>query len=552
MKARRFLATLLAVALSLLGLGAGAWTAAIQRSPLRQAHQLLSIPEAAHFIPRRAPLTLHWFSGPDWPTNYAASVAPMRRREEAADALRHLRDGVFASAGLDYPSELAGWLGGQISLSVLEPRDGAAPSGWLLALRSRDEEGARKFLQRFWQIRSLAGADLTVSKYRGMGLISGRGALVGPAPQPLATALINDRLVLIASGRGVLEEGLDVSQIDELNLASDEHLRTAVSRLGTGVALLTARAGALSRWLALPRPLAEASGQATLVAALRPHGRSLDAEALLPWQGASTQERTGAQGWATHALGQRLTVGDQAFESLSLVQDPSSLLQAARGEVPLESEEPPSPWGRALGPVLRAALNRDAGPLLRRLAQADHGSLLLAWRDDGWLAGTDPDQPSLRELSEQLRLDGLAESPLVLDGLPLRIWSRLVASSGRGRGAELQATLAGARLEGDEGQAWWSNRLALLREQGALPHSTAAQVRHLQELGGDLAPFALSLGDGAAASLLNRWLPWTLVQGLAAQPLASVVDGLDLLFDPHSTDAGQAPIARLRARVRFV
>ena len=74
--------------------------------------------------------------------------------------------------------------------------------GWVLALTSNDSDGARRFLQRFWQTRSLAGTDLRISSYRGMGVISGRGALQGRQQQPLATALIDDNLLLLASGRG--------------------------------------------------------------------------------------------------------------------------------------------------------------------------------------------------------------------------------------------------------------------------------------------------------------------------------------------------------------
>jgi hypothetical protein len=54
---------------------------------------------------------------------------------------------------------------------------------------------------------------LQISSYRGIGVISGRGALIGRDPQPLATALIDDDLLLLASGRGVLEQSLDVSQL---------------------------------------------------------------------------------------------------------------------------------------------------------------------------------------------------------------------------------------------------------------------------------------------------------------------------------------------------
>jgi hypothetical protein len=281
MKARPFLAAVLAAAIALLSLGAAGWWLLWQRSPLALQSQRLELPLAARFVPRTAPLSLHWLLTPEQPAAYARAVAAPRQRRQAAAAADRLRDGAFAAAGLDYASELAPWLGRESSFALLTPPGAPEQPGWVLALRSRDSEGARRFLQRFWQSRSLAGTDLQITSYRGMGLISGRGALLGQEPQPLATALINDELVLIASGRGVLEQALDVSQIDELNQAASPPLQQAVARLGHGVALLTARPQAMEQWLGLPAVTGSESGTAVeLVAALSPAGRGLQLDAL--------------------------------------------------------------------------------------------------------------------------------------------------------------------------------------------------------------------------------------------------------------------------------
>ena len=60
MKARPFLAALLAVALAMLSFGLAGWWLLLQRSPLALQHQALSMPLAARFVPRTAPLSLHW------------------------------------------------------------------------------------------------------------------------------------------------------------------------------------------------------------------------------------------------------------------------------------------------------------------------------------------------------------------------------------------------------------------------------------------------------------------------------------------------------------
>lgn len=286
MKGRPFLAVVLAVVLLTFSLGLGGWWLIGQRGPLQLAHQALSIPRAARFVPAQAPLSLYWFSDGEQPVAYARAVAPARQRRVAGEALERLRDGAFAAAGLDYHDELASWLAPGIALVLFdEPATGSGdgPSasgglpagGWLLALASRDDDGARHFLQRFWQTRSLAGTDLQVSSYRGMGLISGRGALLGRRAMPLATALVDDDLVLIASGRTVLERALDVSQIPELNQASQPGLQRELDRLGDGAALLLARPQALEQWLGWPLPAAAEQRPTQLLASLRPEGRSL-------------------------------------------------------------------------------------------------------------------------------------------------------------------------------------------------------------------------------------------------------------------------------------
>jgi hypothetical protein len=286
MKGRPFLAVVLAVVLLTFSLALGGWWLIGQRGPLQLAHHALSIPRAARFVPAQAPLSLYLLSDGEQPVAYARAVAPGRQRRPAGEAIARLRDGAFAAAGLDYHDELSRWLAPGMALVLFDdpaaldsPRGAASglpTGGWLLALSSRDDVGARQFLQRFWQTRSLAGTDLQVSSYRGMGLISGRGALVGSRSVPLATALVDDDLVLIASGRGLLERALDVSQIPELNQASQPGLQGELDRLGEGAALLLARPQALEQWLGWPLPPA-ASGQRPiqLLASLRPDGRQL-------------------------------------------------------------------------------------------------------------------------------------------------------------------------------------------------------------------------------------------------------------------------------------
>ena len=102
MKARQFLAVLLALVQVVFGLGLGGWWLVWQRSALQLQRLPLVVPRAARFVPRDAPLSIHLFTDGERPLDYARAVAPPRQRRQAAEAIGRLRDGAFAAAGLDY------------------------------------------------------------------------------------------------------------------------------------------------------------------------------------------------------------------------------------------------------------------------------------------------------------------------------------------------------------------------------------------------------------------------------------------------------------------
>ena len=537
MKARPFLAVVLAVALSLLSLGIGGWWFVLQHSPLQLQNQALVVPAAARFVPRLTPLSLYWLADPEQPVVYARAVAPSRQRRLAADTVARLRDGAFAAAGIDYATELASWIGPETSLALISEGPGDAPQGWLLALRSRNGDGARRFLQRFWQTRSLSGTDLQISTYRGMGLISGRGALVGAGepPVPMATALINDDLVLIASGRSVLQQALDVSQIDDLNQAASPQFLQGLQRLGQGSALLTARPEALIEWLGLPADRLVAGGLKDVMASLRPEQRTLAAEAWfqlaegsIPWRPLADSSRNAALLAGVHG----------EADSLALLQNPAA-------------------WPDALQGLLQGVLTGSgSSPIPALVAAADGGPLL--WTDSatGWLIGTGLSQPAPEVLDASLAGKPLLSAPLTVEGgTPLRVWTHLEAgqkSKAPSPGASpnappeppLQASLEAARAT--EGTiAWWGQNLEVLKQQRELhqgPKQRQAQVAALEMA---KAPLQWALGPAKAQDLLQRWSTWRLLSGLAGQPLAPSVDGLAVGLE------SEANAVHLKARLSF-
>ena len=542
MKARPFLAVVLAAVLLLLSLAAAGWWLVLQRSPLQLQHQPLVSPRAARFVPRQAPLSLYLLTDGQRPEGYARAVAPGRQRRQAAAAVAGLRDGAFAAAGLDYPAELASWLGPELGLALLANEPGGAADGWLLSLRSRDADGARRFLQRFWQTRSLAGTDLQISSYRGMGLISGRGALVGTTPVPIATALVNDDLVLIASGRGVLEQALDVSQIDELNQAASPSFQQALGRLGKGAVLLTAQAEVLGSWLGMPAQLTGAGAVQELVASLRPDGRSLALEALLRLAPGATGPPPAPPAAAGDAGLALLAALQGQSDSLALVQQPSLW---------------PELWQPLLAAVLRVGEGGGDGLLPALVAAADPGPLLWSAGSQGWLLGTPVDQPDPASLEQGLAAQGLTAAPLPVEGdASVMVWTRLEAPPagrriGREEGAVLQASLAGARTS--QGQlAWWGQNLAVLQEQRESRQTPRLRLAQLAALDQPQASLQWAMAAGPAQALLQRWSTWQLLSGLAGRPLAPAVQGLSLSLEPgDSNSESNSRTVHLSARLGF-
>jgi hypothetical protein len=547
MKGRPFLAGLCALAVLALGVGWGSWWLVWQRGPLSLQHHTLTIPRAARFVPRQAPFTLYLFSDGEQPVDYARAVAPLRHRDEAAQTVERLRDGAFAAAGLDYHDEVAQWLAPEVGLALLNtPEDGTGGS-WLLALSSKDDDGARRFLQRFWQSRSLAGSGLQISQYRGMGLISGRGALVGRDPVPLATALVQDDLVLIASGRATLERALDVSQIDTLNQAGLPPLRQGVERLGDGMALLVARSGAFGPWLGWPSLERVTDGAGPLlVGTVHPLGRQLTFEGLLhlpPSPSSPPSDAPLAVAGETLPGSPSKPADEDALErqllkelrgaptTLALLRDPADLLA--------------QPW---LQPLVQRIITPPAGgPLPPRIAAADHDLLVVSTSPAGWLIGTDSQAPPPAALEAPLAAEGLIEAPLEVGDESVTVWTRLLAVGGQGAKGDgpedLRATVAGWRREMD-GLAWWGGGLGLLNSRPA-GRDGIARERQLAALGHPQAPLRWVLGEDDASALLQGWQPWTLLTTLAGGPLAPGLRSLALAIEPD-----QAPV-RWTAQLQF-
>ncbi|MEJ6584670.1 MAG: DUF3352 domain-containing protein [Synechococcus sp. ChBW.bin.23] len=536
MKARSFLLAVAAAVLVLLTTALGLWWAMAQQSPLKLVGQPLVLPRAARFVPKDASLSLHWLSDPVRMPAYAQAVAPVSRRRQARDSTRQLRDGAFALAGLDFVGELSDWIGPQVSFSLLAPV-ADAPAGWVLALTSLDQDGAKRFLQRFWQTRSLAGTDLQISRYRGMGVISGRGALLGREPQPIATALIDDDLLLIASSRGVLEQSLDVSQLDALHQLGDAALEADLKQLGRGAALLTADPAAMATWLGMPSPISDHDDLVGLVAALEPKGTALNLDAVLRFR-----QPLGSVGNGVTLSQSLMRSAGGSASALALLSDPAGLLSP-------QSEDPVAQW---LAPVLQETLQTLGDEGASAVVGLDKGPLLWEQGEEGWLLGTSSDQPGLEAVDADLQAKGLVRSALPSDGSALEVWTRLARQRQRGE-ASLQAQLAVA-LERESGQDWWGQTLDALttRQDHSAIEPRLDQLLALQDEGAPPLAQQLALGTELSRAQLQKWRPWSLIQSVAGRTLLPAVQELAVAAGPDQEEGvGQAGSNRLRLRAQL-
>ena len=536
MKARSFLLAVAAAVLLLLTTALGFWWAMAKQSPLKLVGQPLVLPRAARFVPRDASLSLHWLSDPVRMPAYAQAVAPVSRRRQARDSTQQLRDGAFALAGLDFSGELADWIGPQVSLSLFAPV-ADAPAGWVLALTSLDQDGAKRFLQRFWQTRSLAGTDLQISRYRGMGVISGRGALLGRDPQPIATALIDDDLLLIASSRGVLEQSLDVSQLDALHQLGDQALVADLQQLGRGAALLTADPVAMATWLGMPNAISDHDDLVGLVAALEPKGTALNLDAVLRFR-----QPLGSSGNGVTLSQSLLRSAGGSASALAVLSDPAGLLSP-------NSQDPVAQW---LAPVLKDTLQTLGSEGASAVVGLDTGPLLWKQGEAGWLLGTTHAAPGLEAVDKELQAKGLVRSVLPSDGSALEVWTRLARQRQRGK-ASLQAELAVA-LERESDQDWWGQTLDALttRQDHSALDPRLDQLKALQDEG--TAPLAqqLALATEPSRAQLQKWRPWSLIQSVAGRPLLPAVQELALAAGTDQEDgADQAGSNRLRVRAQL-
>ncbi len=254
---------------------AALWWFSFRAKPLESSQQKLELPRSAKFVSRKAPITFYFSGNPLQLPKYAEEVVSLTDRRAAREGAKRLRDGIFSLFGFDFDLDLADWIGSQVTFTFLGSQESKSQGNWILTFSTSSENGAKTFLQRFWQERSLAGMELQPSVYRGIDLISCSSAQFGAYKESFATALIDQNLLLIGSTKGALEDALDLSQLPNQNQFGDPNLAKAVENVGQGVALFVASPDAINTWLGFPDAFTRNELLRGLVASLEIEGSDL-------------------------------------------------------------------------------------------------------------------------------------------------------------------------------------------------------------------------------------------------------------------------------------
>lgn len=189
-------------------------------------------PESAHFMPDTTALMVSLTGNSPLKMAGNGSVG-------ASSQLTDLPAALLASGGIDYQKDIRPWVSDEITFALTNLEKGQP--GYLLAVKTRNSRDADAFLERIWQQQATDGQTINFERYAGVDLISADVLpnLATSASLPgllkpvryLTTAKLEDRFVLIANQRQVLEQAVDTSKKQGTQLAKRAEYKTAIASL---------------------------------------------------------------------------------------------------------------------------------------------------------------------------------------------------------------------------------------------------------------------------------------------------------------------------------
>ncbi len=251
MKRRSFFLTLALGVILLLSLSGLSIYWILAQSPLNLLQGgVMAEPVAAVLVPRQAPVMISLLVSPEHLETFSQLIASPANRRRSQVEIEDLETSILAKTGLNYEQEIQPWLGDEITLAVTtldldrNAENGTQP-GYLLAVKTKDEELAKEFLGQSYSKQAIAvNTDLVFEQYKGINIISQTGN-VGLG----ASAVVGD-FVLFANEPKVLRDAINNIQTGE-NLKNAPYYQDALRTIEEPrIGIVYANIPTLSAWLA--------------------------------------------------------------------------------------------------------------------------------------------------------------------------------------------------------------------------------------------------------------------------------------------------------------
>lgn len=248
MKLRSFFYALTALVLVLLLVGTGGFYWLTSQSPLALLRNGSSpSPTAAMFVSKQAPIMVSVLVNPSRLEAFRQLVAAPGERRQARLELHQLKQSILAETNLDYRRDIQPWVDDEITVAIMSPdfdrnsQNGLQP-GYLLAVKTKDANRSRDFIELFWQKQASIGADLVFEQYKGVKLIYSNNLPknVPTPPKPdtptrpynsLASAIVGNQFVLFANNPRVLRDAINNVQAANLNLRDSTNYQMALQNM---------------------------------------------------------------------------------------------------------------------------------------------------------------------------------------------------------------------------------------------------------------------------------------------------------------------------------
>lgn len=544
---------LLAIALTLVLLGVGAFVYLFSGSPL----SLLSgsdrpIAAATTLIPARSPFTISLLTRPERLIDLQQALADAEQRQSARDEIDQLEQTLLAATGLDYERDLLPWMGEEVTFAYTDAdldgdrANGQQPGSMLLIEIAPDRlTQAQQFLQTFWQQRSLAGDVPKAQKLSGVRVLFSKAQGERAATSlTSATALVGSQFVIFANDVRVLQQSIRAAQIGQ-SLAqnagyrqrADQLLKDRIALAYFEPAVITAsklKEDSSAKDAIDPKRVAVSFGltRSGLVANTFMSPPSQDR----PRANTRNPQMNDSSVLSTSLLRYLPADSQLAFASHGLSELPFALVDAGFSL-------------NALPDFLRLGETTPVGvSSLWNWAREGYAIAQLGSNNRDWIAVVNHDSVGIDRLDGAAIAQGYSSVPIAIGERQATAWTRLKASnrrrssrrsSGRSATSGLETELLGLHLQQDTYEIFAGSLLAMESALAAAQYPLAQTPRFERAI----APLPKSdegfvyLDWPAIAPSLSQNLPVFNLIHIAAQPLLAHVDTLALTRNDSTVSA---------------